>query len=92
MMYLPADWKTANVTPIFKKGNKGLPENYRPISLTSQCSKLLEAMVRDGLTEFLEANCTITANSMDSGLVYPVCLTSCHFLPAALRAAQSAGI
>ena len=58
---VPADWKTANVTPIFKKGNKGLPENYRPVSLTSQCSKLLEAIVRDGLTEFLEANSIITA-------------------------------
>jgi len=36
----------ANVTPIFKKGSRGLPENYRPVSLTSQCSKLFEAIVR----------------------------------------------
>ena len=29
---LPDDWKTAHVTPIFKKGNKQAPSNYRPIT------------------------------------------------------------
>ena len=48
---VPEDWKRANVTPIFKKGSRWLPENYRPVSLTSQCSKLFEAIVRDSLTE-----------------------------------------
>ena len=31
---LPCDWKSANVAPVFKKGNTNLAENYRPISLT----------------------------------------------------------
>ena len=31
---LPRDWSLANVAPIFKKGNRGLAENYRPVSLT----------------------------------------------------------
>ena len=31
---IPDDWRTANVTPIFKKGERYLPSNYRPISLT----------------------------------------------------------
>jgi hypothetical protein len=30
---IPAEWRTAKVTAIFKKGNDSLPENYRPISL-----------------------------------------------------------
>ena len=32
---VPEDWRTANVTPIFKKGSKSDPGNYRPVSLTS---------------------------------------------------------
>ena len=42
---LPFDWKIANVTPIFKKGDKHTASNYRPVSLTSVCCKLLEHIV-----------------------------------------------
>ena len=42
---VPADWKTANVVPLFKKGDPSLPENYRPISLTSLTCKILEHVV-----------------------------------------------
>ena len=38
----PADWKLANVVPVFKKGNKEHVENYRPISLLSTVSKVME--------------------------------------------------
>jgi hypothetical protein len=47
------DWKTANVTPIFKKDVKADPGNYRPVSLTSVCCKLLESVIRDDLMEHL---------------------------------------
>ena len=39
---LPADWTKANVMPVFKKGDKSLAANYRPISLTCILCKVLE--------------------------------------------------
>ncbi|MGE5822000.1 MAG: RNA-directed DNA polymerase [Nitrososphaerota archaeon] len=51
---VPSDWKRANVTAIFKKGDKSLPSNYRPVSLTSQVCKVLEAIVRDSILEHVE--------------------------------------
>jgi hypothetical protein len=48
---VPLEWRTANVTPIFKKGTKGDPGNYRPVSLTSVPCKMLEAIVLSHLME-----------------------------------------
>ena len=45
------DWKHANVTPIFKKGDKSDPGNDRPISLTSQICKVLESILCDNYCE-----------------------------------------
>ena len=53
---LPEDWRRANVSSIYKKRNKNTAENYRPMSLTSQCSKLMESIIRDVIVEYLEAN------------------------------------
>ena len=50
---LPLDWKTGSVIPIFKKGDKHLPGNYRPVSLTSLPCKVLESLIRDQLMDHL---------------------------------------
>ena len=42
---VPEDWKQANVTPVFKKGQKYERGNYRPISLTCIASKLMEHII-----------------------------------------------
>jgi len=41
----------ANISPIFKKGHKVDPENYRPISLTSVPSKIMESIIRDQIVK-----------------------------------------
>ena len=53
---VPNEWKLANVTPIFKKGDKSQAQNYRPISLTSVVGKLMESLIRDKTVTFLENN------------------------------------
>ena len=53
---VPTDWKQANVCPIYKKGERYNPVNYRPVSLTCICSKFLEHIVTSHLLAHLEKN------------------------------------
>jgi len=53
---VPEDWRRANVTPIFKKGTHADPGNYRPVSLTSVCCKVMESLIRDRLMGHLMGN------------------------------------
>lgn len=50
---LPEMWSCANVTPLFKKGDKMDPSNYRPISLTSIICKLMKGIIRDIIMEHM---------------------------------------
>ncbi|CAG9106505.1 unnamed protein product [Plutella xylostella] len=58
----PTCWKLAAVVPIHKGGNKKEPSNYRPISLLSIFSKLLEKIVNKRLVNFLESNFLLSPN------------------------------
>jgi len=44
---VPSQWKISCVTPIFKKGNRRDPGNYRPVSLTCCIYKVMEACIRE---------------------------------------------
>ena len=48
--------KIAKVIPIFKKGDKQEVNNYRPISLLTGSSKILERRIYTRLIKFLEIN------------------------------------
>ena len=46
----------ARVTPIFKKGKKDAPYDYRPISVIPTVAKIFEKCICDQLSEYLNAN------------------------------------
>ena len=62
----PDMWKLANVIPIFKKGDKQLIKNYRPISLLPICGKIFEKIIFNNVYNYLNTNNLITKNQ--SGL------------------------
>ena len=53
---VPKDWRTANVSPVYKKGLKSAAENYRPISLTSVSCKIMEHIIARNIMQHAEAN------------------------------------
>ena len=53
---IPPTLKQQTITPIFKKGNKADPSNYRPVSLTSHLIKTFERVLRIRLVDHLERN------------------------------------
>ena len=50
---VPVDWKTAIITPLYKKGASSQLSNYRPVSITSIFSKLMERVVAQAIIDFL---------------------------------------
>ena len=47
---VPKDWKKANAIPVFRKGKKEDPGNYKPISLTSIPGKVVEKLILDTIS------------------------------------------
>jgi len=59
---VPNAWKSANVTPIFKKGLSSCVSNYRSISITSVFCKLYERVIKTQMLSFLQDNKVINCN------------------------------
>ena len=53
---IPSEWKSANITPVLKKGRKEDVNNYRPISVLPIVAKVFERIVHKQLYEYLERN------------------------------------
>ena len=53
---VPRDWKIARVIPIFKGGKTSEMDNYRPISILSTASKVMENAVHSQLRLFLKTH------------------------------------
>ena len=53
---VPTAWKISNITPIHKSGDKFTASNYRPISLLSLVSKILERIIHNRINSYLSTN------------------------------------
>ena len=62
---VPLERKEANMIPLFKKSSRNKSVNYRPVSLTSSViCKLLEAIIRDHMMDFLIKHTLINPSVM----------------------------
>lgn len=53
---IPPDWRSANVSPVYKKGDRHKAENYRPISLTCICCNLMEDIITSHIMNHADKN------------------------------------
>ena len=60
--YVPDDWKTADGTPIFNKGDWSKPANYRPISLSAVCCKVMEHILNSQVIKHLDLHNILSDN------------------------------
>lgn len=76
---VPFQWKYALVIPIYKKGNKSDPKNYRPISLTSSFSRVFEIILHDKISLHLTNNSLLSPHQFGflQGLSSCVQLLTC---------------
>ena len=63
---VPDDWRNAIVTPVYKKGPKIKAENYRPISLTRICCKVMEHVITSNIMAYLDEHHLLHSNQQFS--------------------------
>ena len=72
----PGCLKNANVTPIFKKGSKTLKDNYRPVSILPNVSKIFERPLFNQMSEYFENILSIYQCGFRKGYSTQICLVS----------------
>ncbi|KAF1468861.1 hypothetical protein FQV17_0013719, partial [Megadyptes antipodes antipodes] len=73
---VPDDWRLASVTPIYRKGRKEDPGNYRPVSLTSVPGKVMERFILRALTRHERDNQGIRPSQHHGFMRGRSCLTN----------------
>lgn len=53
---VPELMKKARITPVYKKGLRSVPANYRPVTLTSYLVKTMEKIIVKSITSYKEKN------------------------------------
>ena len=53
---IPKEWKIHQIVPVFKSGDKSLVQNYRPISLLCNISKILEHIINNKIILFVSSS------------------------------------
>ena len=59
---IPPSLKKQFITPIYKKGDRTMAANYRPVSITSHVIKIFERVIRNQLVDHMESNSLISPN------------------------------
>ncbi|KFO10397.1 hypothetical protein N312_13118, partial [Balearica regulorum gibbericeps] len=53
---VPVDWRLANVTPIYKKGQKEDVGNYRPVRLALVPGRVMKQIILSAITRHVQDN------------------------------------
>ena len=56
------EWKKANVVPVYKKGDKQILNNYRPVSLLPICGKFFKRLIYNNLFKYFIENDLLSQN------------------------------